>query len=266
VIDTTLAPETMRALNQLADEIRTRPPLLAFTGAGISTESGIPDYRGPKGLWTSGSATPVTYDEFMSDQERRIAWWRGILERYVQGRERRPNAGHDALVRLERAGLLAVTITQNIDGLHREAGSSLDRLIELHGNGWTIRCTSCSTTWPVEEYLPEVETQATPPPCPLCGGILKSGVVAFGEPLPREALRTAFALAEGAGAVLVVGSTLLVNPAARVPAIAKRNGAFLAIINHGETAMDDDADLLLDAPAGPALGYLSERLLAATAT
>ena len=139
-------------------------------------------------------------------------------------------------------------------------------MIELHGNGWMIRCTSCGTTWPVEEFLPEVETLTEPPPCIFCGGILKSGVVAFGEPLPVEALRKAFALAERTGVMLVVGSTLLVNPAARVPEIARQRGAFLAIINHGETALDDVADLLLDAPAGPALAYLSDRLLAPAAT
>jgi len=261
LIDATLAPETAHALDRLAEEIGRRLPLVAFTGAGISTESGIPDYRGPNGLWTSGSATPVTYNEFMNDPERRIAWWKSIPERVSQGRDRQPNEGHRALVRLERSGVLLATITQNIDGLHLAAGAAPERLVELHGNGLTIRCTSCQTTWPVETFLPLIEQLPEPPPCPVCGGIVKSGVIAFGEPLPPAALQHAFALAREAGTLLVVGSTLLVNPAARVPAIAKQAGAYLAIVNRGETALDDDADLLLDAPAGPALNYLATRVI-----
>lgn len=258
---TALAPSIAADLDLLTEEIRTRPPLVAFTGAGISTESGIPDYRGPQGLWTSGSATPLTYSEFMGDPERRTAWWRSLPERYAQAGNHRPNAGHRALVRLEQAGLLQATVTQNIDGLHLLAGAEHERVIELHGNGRTIRCTNCGTTWPIEEYLPQVAELETPPLCPFCGGIVKSGVVAFGEPLRTEDLRRAFEIAERTGVMLVVGSTLLVNPAARVPEIAQRSGAFLAIINHGETALDDVADLVLDAPAGPALTYLAEQLL-----
>jgi NAD-dependent deacetylase len=258
-----LTPQAIAALDELANQILARSPLIAFTGAGISTESGIPDYRGKNGLWTTGGATPLTYQEFMSDPERRAAWWRSIPERFAQGRDRHPNAGHRALVTLEQAGLLRATITQNIDGLHLLAGAAPERVIELHGNGWTIRCTVCGTTWPAEEFVELAQQGGDPPPCTLCGGILKSGVVAFGEPLPLDALRQAFALAAEAGVMLVVGSTLLVNPAARVPDVAQQHGAYLAIINHGETALDGVADLVLDAPAGPSLSYLSDRVLAA---
>lgn len=256
-----LPPEVVRELDLLAETILARAPLVAFTGAGISTESGIPDYRGRNGLWTSGSATPVTYQEFMSSPERRIAWWRSLPERYQQGIERQPNAGHHALVRLQAAGVLLATVTQNIDGLHRRAGTAGDRLVELHGNGMTIRCTFCGTTWPVEQFLPLVAELSEPPACELCGGILKSGVVAFGESLRDNDLRSAFAFAERAGVMLVIGSTLLVQPAARVPEVALRRGAHLAIINHGETALDDLAGTRLDAPAGAALTYLTQRVL-----
>lgn len=236
--------------------------MVAFTGAGISTDSGIPDYRGKNGLWTTGREKPLTYQEFMEDPEIRERWWRELPDRLASAGERKPNEGHHALVRLERAGRLAATITQNIDGLHLDAGQDPDRVIELHGNAKTIRCTDCSTVWPTAEFLEHYGGAPSPPPCPECGGIIKNGTIAFGQPMPEQEVRLAFAVAQKADLMLVVGSTLLVNPAARVPAVAKASGADLAIINIGETALDAYADVRLEAPAGPALTYLTERVLA----
>lgn len=250
-----------RTLDELAAVIDERPPLVAFTGAGISTDSGIPDYRGKNGLWTTGSAQPVTYQEFMEDPERRRTWWRELPARQSEARAVEPNEGHRALVRLERAGVLTATITQNIDGLHRDAGTHPDRLIELHGNLQTIRCTQCGTVWPTSEFLVQYGGGDEPPPCPVCGGIVKNGTIAFGQPLPTEELKLALNIAESTGVMLVVGSTLLVNPAARIPAVAKATGAHLAIINMGETALDGYADTRLELPAGPALTYLADRVL-----
>lgn len=258
---TELTSEQHAALVELAGVISDRRPLVAFTGAGISTESGIPDYRGPNGLWTTGSAKPVNYDEFMASEAARLAWWHALPERYAQNRIPPPNAGHAALVSLERAGILAATVTQNIDGLHIEAGSDPDRVIELHGNTRTIRCTNCGNVYPVTDFIETAAELTAPPPCPNCGGILKSGTIAFGQPMPQDQLRTAFAMAQATGVMLVVGSTLLVNPAARVPAIAKASGTYLAIINMGETALDEEADLRIEAPAGPALTTLASLLL-----
>jgi NAD-dependent deacetylase len=258
---TDLTSEHHAALIDLAGIITERRPLVAFTGAGISTESGIPDYRGPNGLWTTGSAKPVTYDEFMSDEQARLAWWHALPERYAQNRGPTHNAGHTALVRLEQAGILAATVTQNIDGLHTSAGSEPERVIELHGNTRTIRCTNCGRIYAVADFIETAADLTAPPSCPNCGGILKSGTIAFGQPMPQQELRTAFAMAQSTGVMLVVGSTLLVNPAARVPAIAKASGAYLAIINIGETALDDDADLRIEAAAGPALTTLASLLL-----
>lgn len=256
-----LSPEQVASLAQLAGVIRSRPPLVAFTGAGISTESGIPDYRGPNGLWTTGSAKPVTYQEFMASEEARLAWWHAMPERYAQSSGPVYNAGHLALAALERTGALEAIITQNIDGLHVASGSDPARVIELHGNTRTIRCTNCGRIYPIEDFLETAASLTKPPPCPNCGGILKSGTVAFGQPMPQEEIRTAFAMAQSTGVMLVVGSTLLVNPAAHVPAVAKASGAYLAIINIGETALDADADLRLEAPAGPALTVLAQMLL-----
>lgn len=256
-----LTTEQRESLAHLAGIIRSRPPLVAFTGAGISTESGIPDYRGPNGLWTTGSAKPVTYEDFMSSEEARLAWWHALPGRYAQNRTTTYNAGHSALVELERAGILAATVTQNIDGLHIEAGSDPERVIELHGNTRTIRCTNCGRIYPIADFVETAASLTEPPPCPNCGGILKSGTVAFGQPMPQEEIRTALAMAETTGVMLVVGSTLLVNPAAHVPAVAKASGAYLAIVNIGETALDDDADLRLEAPAGPTLTTLADLLL-----
>ncbi|HYI15872.1 MAG TPA: Sir2 family NAD-dependent protein deacetylase [Thermomicrobiales bacterium] len=259
---TALTPDQRATLAELANVILERPPLVAFTGAGISTESGIPDYRGPNGLWTTGNAKPVTYEDFMSSEEARLAWWHALPGRFDQNRGTTFNAGHSALVELERAGILAATVTQNIDGLHIEAGSNPERVIELHGNTRTIRCTNCGRIYPIADFVETAASLTAPPPCPNCGGILKSGTVAFGQPMPQEELKTAFAMAQTTGVMLVVGSTLLVNPAAHVPAVAKASGAYLAIINIGETALDDDADLRIEASAGPTLTTLTRLLLA----
>jgi NAD-dependent deacetylase len=255
-----LATTHIDALARLAEIIRERSPLVAFTGAGISTESGIPDYRGPNGLWTTGSAKPFTYDEFMSSEEHRLHWWRALPKRLAQNTARTPNTGHHALVRLERAGFLGATITQNIDGLHIDAGSDPERVVELHGNTRTIRCTNCGMVYPIDEFSSLPHDLDAPPACRYCGGILKSGTIAFGQPLPQRELQVAFAIARETRVMLVVGSTLLVNPAARVPSIARDRGAYLAILNIGETALDDEADLLIDAPAGPALSWLADEL------
>lgn len=258
---TDLTSEQHAALVELAGVISERRPLVAFTGAGISTESGIPDYRGPNGLWTTGSAKLVTYDDFMADEQARLAWWRALPERIAQNQGPTHNAGHSALVRLEQAGMLAATVTQNIDGLHIAAGSDPERVIELHGNTRTIRCTNCGRIYPIADFVEIAAELTAPPPCPNCGGILKSGTVAFGQPMPQQELRTAFAMAQSTRVMLVVGSTLLVNLAARVPAIAKASGAYLAIVNIGETALDEEADLRIEAPAGPALTELASLLL-----
>lgn len=256
-----LTSDQVESLASLAETIRERPPLVTFTGAGISTESGIPDYRGPNGLWTTGNAKPVTYQDFMADPDAQLAWWHALPGRAAQNLTTTFNVGHQSLVQLERAGILKATVTQNIDGLHIEAGSDPARVIEVHGNTRTIRCTNCGRVYPIADYIETAAELTAPPPCPHCGGILKSGTVAFGQPMPQDEMQAAYDLARNSGVMLVVGSTLLVNPAAHVPTLAKASGAYLAIINIGETALDEAADLRLEAPAGPALTTLARLLL-----
>lgn len=256
-----LTTEAIDTLDQLAETIRSKPPLVAFTGAGISTESGIPDYRGKNGLWTTGNQQPFTYQEFMESPEAQRRWWEELPKRFYEQPEVEPNVGHRALVRLEHAGILTATITQNIDGLHQVAGADPEHVVELHGNTRSVRCTNCGTVWPTGEFLALVGGTEDPPPCPVCGGVVKNGTIAFGQPLPQSELRHAFEEANEAGVMLVVGSTLLVNPAAQIPAHAKANGAVLAIINMGETPLDQYADFRIDAAAGVSLDYLADAVL-----
>lgn len=260
-VSTLLTEEAIDTLDQLAEAIQAQQPLVAFTGAGISTESGIPDYRGKQGLWTTGNQQPFTYQEFMENPDAQRRWWQELPKRFYAERDVEPNEGHHALVRLERAGILKSTITQNIDGLHQVAGANPEHVVELHGNTRSVRCTNCGTVWPTGEFLALVGGTDDPPPCPVCGGVVKNGTIAFGQPLPQAELRRAFDEAGQAGVMLVVGSTLLVNPAAQIPAHAKANGAVLAIINMGETPLDPYADFRLDASAGASLSYLAGAVL-----
>jgi len=173
---------------------------------------------------------------------------------------REPNAGHRALVALERTGRLLGIVTQNIDGLHQRAGSNPDRVVELHGTSHLIRCMACGRTYPSADVQRRLEAGDPEPACEVCGGILRSATVLFGESLPTVALETAVALAQACDLMLVVGSSLIVNPAARLPEIAKRRGAALAIVNRTETPFDALADMVVRADAGPTLSAVMDGL------
>ena len=240
----------------LADTSR----IVAFTGAGISTESGIPDYRGPGGVWSTGK--PPTLDDFLSDGEARREYWERRRSGYREMATVQPNAAHRALVALERTGRLVGTITQNIDGLHQKAGADPDQVVELHGTSHAVRCLSCDTIWPASEIQERLERTTGEPRCERCGGLLRSATVLFGEPMPVEPLRRAVALAQAADLMLVVGSSLVVQPAARLPVIAKQAGAKLALINREPTALDHLADLIVRGDAGRTLANAAELALA----
>lgn len=220
--------------------------VVVLTGAGISTDSGIPDFRGPQGLWTKdpGAEKLATLDHYVSDAEVRRRSWQWRLRTASSSFE--PNDGHRALVDLERRGSLELLVTQNVDGLHLAAGTSPDKLVEIHGTTRYVVCLSCDDRAPMERALERVRAGEDDPPCRTCGGILKSATISFGQGLVAEDLARADAAARRADLLLAVGSTLGVYPIANVVPLAKSHGAEVVIVNGGPTEMDDLADLRLE--------------------
>jgi NAD-dependent deacetylase len=237
--------------------------ILAFTGAGISTESGIPDFRGPDGLWTKVDPEDFTITRYLANPDLRRRGWRMHLEGRLWGARAKidPNPGHHALVDLWRAGRLAGCVTQNIDGLHLKAGLPEAAMAELHGNVREVRCLDCDRRWPTEEGLRRVEAGEEEPRCGSCGGIVKTTTVMFGEELPTAVLGRAWEMAASADAVLAVGSTLGVWPAAEIPFRATQQGRPLVIINQGATEMDGLASVLIEGSAGVVLPALVQEIL-----
>lgn len=245
-------------IDELVALARGREHIVALTGAGISTESGIPDYRGPQGIWTTGKLPRIA--DFASNPETRREYWENWAERYPASLAVRPNQGHFALVRLEEAGVLDAIVTQNIDGLHVEAGNAASRVLELHGTRRRVRCLDCGTNWSAEEIYGRIRDGERVPACTVCGGPLRSATVLFGEPLPVETLRRATEAARSADLLLVVGSSLVVSPAARLPLLARRSGATTAIINREPTRQDDAFNVVVRGGAGPNLSRLVQLL------
>jgi len=227
-----------------------------LTGAGISTESGIPDFRGPQGLWTKnpGAEKMATLSHYVADKEVRERAWRNRLESPTWKAE--PNAGHRALVALERAGNLHLLITQNVDGLHLAAGTSPARLVEIHGSLREVVCLDCGERAPMERALARVRAGESDPPCRSCGGILKSATISFGQNLVAHDLRRAEGAARECDLLLAVGSTLSVYPIAGVVPIAKQCGAQIVIVNAEPTEMDDLAEAVIRGPIGEILPRL----------
>ena len=232
------------AVPALAALIERSERVLAFTGAGISTGSGIPDFRGPTGVWQM--RTPVDYQEVMASAEARREYWEYKLEGHHAFRDARPNAAHLALVELERQGKLACLVTQNIDGLHQAAGTAADQLIELHGTNAEVECVQCRRREPCGRAMAEFERTREPPTCVHCGALLKPAVVMFGQALDMALLGRALRAAERADLILALGSSLVVTPAADVPLAGARRGTPYVIVNRGETAHDRLATLRID--------------------
>jgi len=219
--------------------------VVVLTGAGISTDSGIPDFRGPNGLWTKNPAAEksATLQHYLADPEiRRLAWQNRLA---TPAWTAAPNRGHRAIADLERQGRLHAVVTQNIDGLHQMAGNDADRVIEVHGTVWWTRCWDCQDRRPMADALDRVRGGDDDPDCLVCGGILKSDTISFGQALVPEVIERALRVSEEADVLLAVGSTLSVFPAANCVPRAKAAGAHVVIVNGDETAMDRYADHLL---------------------
>ena len=210
--------------------------LLVFTGAGISTSSGIPDFRGPQGIWKT--RRPVYFSEFLSSDEARVEYWDYKLESWPSMRDAEPNVAHRAIVNLQEAGKLLAVVTQNIDGLHQKAGLSEELVIELHGTNRWIECLTCKKRYEPQPLFDAFAATTQPPRCPSCSGWLKSATISFGQDLDPKTLVAAEIAAMSCDAVVSLGSTLSVYPAAAVPLTAARRGVPYAIINNGPTEHD----------------------------
>src|SRR5712692_7076662 len=227
---------------ELISRLREARRILIFTGAGISTASGIPDFRGPNGVWTRRQ--PVYYDDFMSSEAARIEYWDYKLESWAIYQRAQPNAVHHAIVALERAGKIVAVVTQNVDGLHRRAGTSPSLLVEMHGTDLLVECQTCHATSDPAPHFDAFKASRRSPVC-ACGGVLKPATISFGQPLRNTTLEQAADAARKADLVLALGSTLSVHPAASIPLLAAERGTPYIIVNRGATEHDTHASVTL---------------------
>jgi NAD-dependent deacetylase len=248
----------------LAAWLREVKRVAVLTGAGISTDSGIPDFRGPQGLWTKNPAAEKlsTYQVYMADPEVRRRSWQSRLQHPAWTAE--PNAAHQALARLAGSAIDTQVITQNIDGLHQRAGTPADRVIELHGTMLEVVCTGCGDRAAMTAVLDRVRAGEADPPCPRCGGILKSATVMFGQPLFPGVFERAAQAAAACDLLLAIGSTLTVQPAASLCGIAAEAGADLVIVNRDPTPYDAVATEVIREPIGQAVPQIARQILAAS--
>ncbi|HET9594022.1 MAG TPA: Sir2 family NAD-dependent protein deacetylase [Anaeromyxobacteraceae bacterium] len=237
---------------ELARVIARSRSAVVFTGAGISTESGIPDFRSPGGIWTR--FRPVDFADFVASEDaRREAWRRRFALDETLARAA-PNRGHRAVAELVRRGLVSTVVTQNVDGLHQASGVPEEQVVELHGNTTYARCLGCGRRHELAEVRARFERDGRPPSCGACGGHVKTATISFGQPMPPEAMARAAAASLACDLFLAAGSSLVVHPAASFPVLARRGGARLAILNREPTGLDDLAELVLNAEIGPTLG------------
>jgi NAD-dependent deacetylase len=234
---------------RVADLILSAKRIIVFTGAGVSTESGIPDFRSPGGIWERFDPDDFTYQKFISNPETRRKQWQMLGEGLLIT-EAKPNPAHYAIAELDRLGKLDCVITQNIDNLHQKAGVPDDKVFELHGNMQWVVCLSCGRRYPFEQIKIRLDEGEEIPDCEACYGILKPDAVFFGEPLPEKVLREATVRSRNCDLFIVIGSTLIVYPAAYMPIYAVNSGAKLVIINLSPTPMDEQVSILIRAKAG----------------
>jgi NAD-dependent deacetylase len=246
-----IADDPQTAIARLGALVAAAHVIVPFTGAGISTECGIPDFRSPGGLWTTNQ--PIAFDAFKESATMRAESWRRRFAMEAKFSTARPGRGHRALASLHRMGKIPAVITQNIDNLHQASGFAPDDVIELHGNTTYATCLDCATRYELAWVRERFEADGDAPDCPACGGYVKTATISFGQALPEPAMRRAEELTAAGDLFLAIGSSLVVWPAAGLPLLAKRNGARLVILNREPTDFDATADLVVHADIGAAL-------------
>jgi NAD-dependent deacetylase len=239
------------ALEEFGNLLRQCRRAVVFTGAGISTESGIPDFRSPGGIWTK--MMPIYFDEFVRSAETRRESWRRRFEMEETWTTVKPNAGHRAVAELVARGRVSYVITQNIDNLHQDSGVPEEKVIELHGNTRYAKCLTCGARMEISDIRAHFEKHCEPPDCTFCGGIVKTATISFGQSMPENEMLRAEAATLDCDLFIVLGSSLVVYPAAGFPLLAKRNRAKLVIVNREPTEQDTYADLVLHAEIGPTM-------------
>lgn len=239
-------------LARLIDEARR---VVVFTGAGISTESGIPDFRSPGGVWSK--MTPIYFQEFVASEAKRREAWTRVFSGAAGWTGRKPNAGHYAVARLVASGKASAVVTQNVDNLHQDSGVPEDRVVELHGNASYARCLECGERHELEVFRTPFLEHGVLPSCSVCAGLVKTATISFGQPMPDGPMARAEAETLACDLFLVLGSSLVVYPAAGFPLLAKRNGARLAIVNREPTEHDAYADVVLHDEIGPTLSEVA---------
>ena len=238
-------------LEKLKDLLDRSRRAVVFSGAGISTESGIPDFRSPGGIWSKNRV--IYFDEFVRSRDARVEAWTRLFDGRPTLKKAEPNAGHRAVARLVETGKVSHVITQNIDGLHQRAGVPAGRVIEVHGNATYAKCLSCGQRHEFDDIEPAFKATGEPPSCVVCGGVVKSATISFGQAMPEEEMERAAEAVLACDLCLAIGSSLVVYPAAGLPIAAKRNGATFVILNRDPTELDHMADLVINAEIGPTL-------------
>lgn len=247
-----IAPNIRTGVDLLGEMIAVAARIVPFTGAGISTECGIPDFRSPGGVWARNR--PIPYDAFLASQDMRDEAWRRRLAMEEHFSTARPSRGHHAIAALYHAGKVPGVITQNVDDLHRMSGVAAQEIVELHGNTRFARCVACGTRYEIGWVAGRIADAGGSAPHCVCGGPIKTATISFGEPMPAQAMRRAAILAQDCDLFLVVGTSLVVWPAAGFPLMAKQKGAELVIINREPTEQDEFADLVIRGEIGEILG------------
>lgn len=247
-------------IEEIAQLIVDAKRVVVFVGAGLSTESGIPDFRSPGGVWEKYDPSEFYFDKFLSSEATREKYWQMSTEMYELMRDAEPNQAHFAVAELERMGKLDCLITQNVDGLHFKAGNSPEKVLELHGTTMHVTCLSCNKRYDRDAIQERIAAGEKAPRCDDCRGLLKPATISFGQPMPEGETREAYERSAQCDLFIVIGSSLVVHPAAYMPVFAHQNGAKLVIINRDETACDNIADIIVRDQAGPTMAAILDRV------